>query len=904
MPQRLRQQKSGDITVLEPAASPGPKRVSAGSVLRPRTIAGQLARILVLALALALVLLTVTVYNEYSDYREADNAVSGVSLALTAQDLIHEVQRERGLSSGLLGGDNRMQQPLIESRGRVDQRLEELRKAASGGTPGSDQVNTALTQFNVLKSTRAQVDSRRTSRQASFQAYTDAIGALNNLNLGLDQASDNSVRRGLQALYALGTAKEQAAQERGFLAGIFASEGFNGGEYLQFMEIRAAKLSALASFAQYATKSERAQLDVSTLSDNATKAEQAENVALTSSEGQLARRVDSMAWFNQMTGVIDNQRAVQQTVGNDVKTRADDLRGTALFNLIAFLIGAGLAIIAMIVLVVISVRGIQRPLAIVATEAEDVAERRLPEVIDAWLKSGDSYPDPPAPVRTPAGSSVEIEAVASALDNVQTTAFELASQQALIRRNTTESMANLARRNQNLVRRQLNLISEFEREELDPKGLAKLFELDHLATRMRRNAESLLVLTGEGSPRRWAQPIPLTDVIRAGLSEVDDYRRVALRRVDDVEIQGAVVSELAHLFAELIENALAFSPPDLEVEIYGRKVPGGYLLAVVDHGVGMPPDQLATANARLRGEQDFIVSPSRYLGHYVVGRLAQRLGVEVELNVSPVSGIVARVFMPTAVLAVDQDPLAPKQTAVSAGPSPALPSPPPPKVARPAEPSYSEPALAVRGDAVEVHEVPGLAGATGPAGGSVRNGHDPEFVRAAEHSGAYPIVPERRTPAHAAHRDEPGYETGELPRLSDSAFDTSAYSHFVSPVDPPTGAQPVLPNDSSQWRIPQSDSATARSGVNSSNDMGVQRTRNGLVKRNKRSRGSGPDTEVSGTTRPAASGAHADRGPAPDRTPNDVRSMLSSFRAGHERGGTTPDTDSSATDLAQNWPEP
>jgi anti-sigma regulatory factor (Ser/Thr protein kinase) len=174
---------------------------------------------------------------------------------------------------------------------------------------------------------------------------------------------------------------------------------------------------------------------------------------------------------------------------------------------------------------------------------------------------------------------------------------------------------------------------------------------------MRRNAESLLVVVGESSPRRWAKPLAITDVVRAGISEVEDYRRVSLRHVDDVYVTGAAVSELAHLLAELIENALSFSSPDLQVEIYGRRVGVRYMLAVVDHGVGMPLEQLAQANARLRGEEDFIVAPTRFLGHYVVGRLARRLGVEVELILSAVSGIVARLLLPESMVA---DPPVPR----------------------------------------------------------------------------------------------------------------------------------------------------------------------------------------------------------------------------------------------------
>ncbi|MFI6957076.1 nitrate- and nitrite sensing domain-containing protein [Nocardia sp. NPDC050408] len=644
--------------------------------MRPRTIRGQLARILVVSLVLVLGLLGVTVAREVKAFRESGDTVHAVSLALAVQDLVQQAQRERGLSNGLLGGDIRLVQTVADQRADTDRAMRALEEAAAGNTPGATQVRSALGQFDALDATRAQVDARRTSRQAAFQFYTDGISALNRLTLGLDQARDAEVRHGLQALYALGEAKEQTAKERGFLNGVFAADEFRNGEYVEFLDIRAAKMAGLTAFARDATAAQQAQLDTALRSENAVKAGESERIAIASSAGPLVRSVDSSTWWAQMTAVIDEQRTVQQGVGDDVQRRAQALRRDAFLTLGGFLLAALIAIAAEVVLVFASVRAIVRPLAELAAAADDVANHRLPEVIAAWQASDDTHPDPPAPVRTPRGASAEIAAVAGALDGVQTTAFELASQQALVRRNTTESMANLARRNQNLVRRQLGLISEFEREELDPKALSNLFELDHLATRMRRNAESLLVLVGSASPRRWAEPIALTDVIRAGLSEVDDYRRVVLRRVDDIAITGAVVSDLAHMLAELIENGLAFSPPDMEVEIYGRKLPTGYLLAVVDHGVGMPVDQLAEANARLRGETDFIVASTRYLGHYVVGRLARRLGIDVELNVSPVSGIVARLLLPAGIIAGEKDrraPAAGQRGEAAAGPAGGVP---------------------------------------------------------------------------------------------------------------------------------------------------------------------------------------------------------------------------------------
>ncbi|MEV6280853.1 nitrate- and nitrite sensing domain-containing protein [Nocardia sp. NPDC051832] len=786
-----------------------PKPESAGAatavvprLVRPRTIRGQLARILLVSLTLVFALLGVAIAGEVQSYWRSGDTVAEVGLALAVQDVLHETQRERGLSNGLLGG-GRLEQAVTDQRGNTDRALRALDTALTGNAPGVSQVRQAVDHLSGLADVRARVDARRIARPAAFQFYTDAINALNYLELGLDQADDAAVRHGLQALYALAEAKEQTARERGFLNGVFAADGFAPGEYVQFLDIRAAKLAGLAAFGRDATGPQQALLDTAMRSENAVRATESESIAIASSTGRLARSVDSSTWWAQMTAVIDAQREVQQAVGAAVRHRAEDLRTSAAIKLGGFLLLALTALAVEIALVFASLRAIVRPLATLAAEADEVAGQRLPAVIAAW-QTADSPPDPPAPVRTPPGASVEIVAVADALDRVQGTAYELSSQQALLRRNSTESMANLARRNQNLVRRQLGLISEFEREEMDPKALSNLFELDHLATRMRRNAESLLVLVGEAGPRRWAAPIPLTDVIRAGLSEVDDYRRVALRRIDDVAVTGAVGSELAHMLAELIENGLAFSPPDLEVEIYGRKTPTGYVLAVVDHGVGMPADQLAEANSRLSGATDFLLTPTRYLGHYVVGRLARRLGIEVELTVSPVSGVVARLLLPPELLGEAKDQ-----------PTPSAAQQPMPLESRAAEPANSvEPA-----NSAEPAEIAAYGAKPAMLGRGL-------YAEPADKT---------RSPKHAA----------------------SVKARAGAPSDAETAA----PADSRSAAEPDS----------------VQRTRNGLVKRTKRSR------SIDAAQRPAAARPSA---PLPERSPEEVRGMLSAFRAGHQRGNS------------------
>ena len=177
--------------------------------------------------------------------------------------------------------------------------------------------------------------------------------------------------------------------------------------------------------------------------------------------------------------------------------------------------------------------------------------------------------------------------MARALDAVNKTAVELATGQAALRRNLSDAFVNLGRRNQNLVTRQLEYISEIELKEADPESLEELFRLDHLATRMRRNAESLLILAGSGPARQWSAAVPAMDVARAASAEVEDYKRLRLHHFDPAMMTGAVTTDLVHIMAELVENALTFSPPGSPVDVYGRFLEGGYVIVIVDSGIGM-----------------------------------------------------------------------------------------------------------------------------------------------------------------------------------------------------------------------------------------------------------------------------------------------------------------------------
>jgi signal transduction histidine kinase len=222
------------------------------------------------------------------------------------------------------------------------------------------------------------------------------------------------------------------------------------------------------------------------------------------------------------------------------------------------------------------------------------------------------------------------------------------------RRFAADMLVNLARRNQSMLYRQLDIINQLEEKERDPDTLSNLFTLDHLATRVRRNAESLLVLAGEQAPRTWSAPVPLRDVVRAAIAETEDLDRVVFAIDDRIAVSGGAVADLTHLLAELTENAVRFSPPDTAVTIRARphrRDDGGYLLTIEDWGVGMPPEDLAAANELLATPREVDLAVAQRLGFHVVARLAARHGIAVSLGNTPGSGVTAVVALPAPLFA-------------------------------------------------------------------------------------------------------------------------------------------------------------------------------------------------------------------------------------------------------------
>jgi signal transduction histidine kinase len=353
-------------------------------------------------------------------------------------------------------------------------------------------------------------------------------------------------------------------------------------------------------------------------------------------------------WGKAHARVQDGMRAIEQDAGSGVADRADPFtRGLLTPAGAAVLLGL-VAVAASLVISVRIGRGLVVELVSLRNGALEIARRKLPEAMRR-LRAGDEIDiraeAPPGPP-----SEDETGQVAEALGTVHRAALRAAVERAELASGISGVFVNLARRSQVLVHRQLSLLDSMERRSDDPNELSDLFRLDHLTTRMRRHAESLIILSGAAPGRAWRMPVSLTNVVRAAVSEVEDYARVEVRQLPEASVIGAAVADLTHLLAEIVENAAQFSPPHTRVRITGEPVGNGYAVEVEDRGLGMGKETLAEANRRIEQSEALDLFDSDRLGLFVVSRLAARHGIKVHLRTSPYGGTTAVVLLPTALL--------------------------------------------------------------------------------------------------------------------------------------------------------------------------------------------------------------------------------------------------------------
>ncbi|MFI2695786.1 nitrate- and nitrite sensing domain-containing protein [Kitasatospora sp. NPDC018619] len=629
--------------------------------MRNWRIRTRLIALLALPVLVSLVLGGLRIQSSMENSQQLAQMANLSDLAKKATNLADALQTERDISAGPITHDPTapLDDDIVAARKSTDDlsrtftassdRFENLE--LSGGKALLLQIRKDL---NSIADTRSLPYQNNQNIQSTITAYDVIIRDLLSITQDIALASNNKdLVVSTRALQQFSLAKNATSQQRALISAALAnpkSPDLSPSDESFGIRLRSSYDNAIASFNNIYTAHDldnlRSQLSYNSV---VADADRYASTILTQSGIRQTEAVSYKDWYEKASSKITAERRIESKLIENLDGKAQDLQSQA--DADALIIGVAIALVLLVALggAGLIARSMVRSLTRLQAAAEDVAERRLPELVKT-LSEADPHDVDTTVEPVAVDSTDEIGHVAHAFDMVHSEAVRLAAEQALLRGNINAMFTNLSRRSQGLIQRQLSLISELESREADPDQLANLFKLDHLATRMRRNGENLLVLAGEDPGRRWTRPVPLVDVLRAAASEVEQYERIELAAVPSAEVAGRVVNDLVHLLAELLENATSFSSPQTRVRVTGHALPDGRVLVEIhDTGIGLSPDDLAEINERLANPPTVDVSVSRRMGLFVVGRLSLRHGIRIQLRPSDSGGTTALVMLPVDV---------------------------------------------------------------------------------------------------------------------------------------------------------------------------------------------------------------------------------------------------------------
>ncbi len=540
---------------------------------------------------------------------------------------------------------------LIAQRRATDAAVTAFRRGASA-RPGTLPVaaQRALASFNSmlgeLTTIRAKVNTHQISALGAFEAYNGLIDDQFEVYSKLVVVDDSTLYQQASASLLAGRAVEMVDREDTLVKGALAAgRHMSKGERLLFAQTVDNQRLLIGDALKQLSPALAAGYRSVYTSPVYKQFSAMENRIIGSIGSGRRIPVTQAEWAPVSFSLLGGFQHAEQTdrVG---LARTGTQVGNRLLLQVALAGGLGLvAVLLSILLMVRFGRRISRELTGLQRSALELSTQRLPQVVEQ-LSHGDdvdatAQAAPPAP-----GRIAEVARVAEAFSSVQRTAVEAAAGQARLRRGVSQVFRNLAWRSQSLLHRQLALLDRMERKSADPATLEELFQLDHLTTRMRRHAEGLIILSGEAPGRGWREPVPVIDVLRAAIAEVEDYTRVSVMARSADAVIGGAVADVIHLLAELIENATTNSPANTEVTVRADRVAHGIVVEVEDRGLGMSDQELAAANERLANPPEFDLADSDKLGFFVVARLAARHNIKITLRTSPYGGVAAIVLLP------------------------------------------------------------------------------------------------------------------------------------------------------------------------------------------------------------------------------------------------------------------
>ncbi len=584
--------------------------------------------------------------------------------------LVAALQQERRVTVEFVAGQEA--RPGVDRSGMdaarrvTDQAIERQRRALEGtaaqwSTSEASDARLAdlLAGVGTLQARRADIDAGHVDRISASQYFTDLVQRGHDVYDTYAAWDDSDVIFQAATVLLLTHSQEMISREDVLLAGVIAADRFTEADRRAFVELVGAQRYLSRQIAERLPEPDRSEY-AQMLTGTVMLALRGLEDSIALAPAGRAPVTDAARWQATTSAAIDALRGLVLLFADRTVER---VRPAAIWILIRFVLAAGLGLIAVIASIrftIRSLRTLQDQLARLRVTALDLAHRRLPRVVEQ-LRRGEEVDVRSAAPPLDFGSD-DIGLVGRAFNTVQETAIRATVDQAQLRRGVRDIFLSLAHRIQALVHRQLKLIDSMERQAVTDEELADLYRIDHLATRMRRNAENLIVLAGMPAGRSWRGPVAMVDVVRAALAEVEDYQRVKLVEAEPATLDGRAAGDVIHLLAELMENAASFSPPRTAVSVIGSSVHNGYVVEIEDRGLGMSPEDLEAANRQIADPPEFQLSSTARLGFFVVGRLAQRYGIRVHLSRSRFHGVTATVLIPNAHLGQSPPDHRPDQT--------------------------------------------------------------------------------------------------------------------------------------------------------------------------------------------------------------------------------------------------
>jgi signal transduction histidine kinase len=636
----------------------------------------RLAAMIAVPTAIAAILGGLTIYSDIQGAAASGRVQHLAQLNAAVVTLTQALEDERDLSAGYAAdrgpaGAGLLAQ-LKTAQTATNNALIPVENDASGVTAGAGyQPSTVADLTTLINALKDLPYDRVVATSTSFPAYEvirvytgNIIDAANAFSASVGAgANDADLEGNVTTLGALLRVENDESQQRAILYAALSSPGKTLGS-VDVTDLEQASQQETAEQADFDASTSEAEQEYFSNTVSGPKADVAateetlaESVATTTPSAPLSQHgLTASGWYSNMTFTIGQTRKVADQLVTTITDRANSVNSQATRNLLIISVVTVLLLLIVLLVSTIVARSLIRPLRKLRADALDVAGHRLPEMVRRLSTSEGT--DEGVDIE-PIGvtSTDEIGEVARAFDQVHREAVRLAADEAMLRGNLNAMFINLSRRSQSLIERQLSLIDSLEQSEQDPGRLSSLFRLDHLATRMRRNSENLLVLAGHEVTRRWSQPVPLVDVLRAAISEIEQYERVVLNVQPGIVVVGQAVNDVVHLVAEIVENATTFSPEDTQVYVSGQPLSsGGVLLDITDNGVGISDQEMSHANWRLDNPPVVDVAVSRRMGLFVVGRLAARHGVRVRLRHAQAGGLTALIWLPDTVAAPEVAP--------------------------------------------------------------------------------------------------------------------------------------------------------------------------------------------------------------------------------------------------------